>query len=105
MSAPLRLVTILVVLGVAGATACGEAPDGETGMGATDTAMASADTAVVPVWVEDVAAVANAIEQRPGAVDSVLGAHGMTRSRFDSLIYVVAADPTLTEAYQAARAR
>lgn len=106
MSAPLRLGTMLAVLGVAG-LACGETPDREAGMDAPDTAMApaSADTAAVPAWVEDVAAVADAIEQRPGAVDSVLEAHGMTRARFDSLIYVVAADPTLTAAYQAARGR
>lgn len=64
-----------------------------------------ADTAAVPEWVADVATVANAIEAQPGAADSILAAHDMTRAAFDSLVYEVAADPTLTAAYEEARTR
>jgi hypothetical protein len=83
----LRILPTLALL--AAFAACGEAPD----------------TAAVPGWVEDVAAAANAIEERPAAVDSILQAHGMTRVVFDSLIYEVAADPALTAAYEEARGR
>jgi hypothetical protein len=83
----LRILPTLALL--AAFAACGEAPD----------------TAAVPDWVEDVAAAANAIEERPTAVDSILQASGMTRVVFDSLIYEVAADPELTAAYEEARGR
>lgn len=75
--------------------ACGEAPEQEP----------AADTVVVAEWVDDVAAVADAIEARPGAIDSILQANDMTREQLDSLLYEVAADPTLTQAYQRARGR
>lgn len=78
--------------------ACGDAPEQTEGEPA-------ADTMAVPEWVDDVAAVANAIEARPGAIDSVLQANDMTREQLDSLLYEVAADPMLTQAYQAARGR
>lgn len=76
--------------------ACGEAPDEQE---------PAADTVAVPGWVDDVAAVADAIEARPGAIDSILQANDMTREQLDSLLYEVAADPTLTQAYQRARGR
>lgn len=76
--------------------ACGEVPDEQE---------PAADTVAVPEWVDDVAAVADAIEARPGAVDSILQANDMTREQLDSLLYEVAADPTLTQAYQRARGR
>lgn len=76
--------------------ACGEAPDEQE---------PAADTVAVPEWVDDVAAVADAIEARPGAIDSILQANDMTREQLDSLLYEVAADPTLTQAYQRARGR
>lgn len=78
--------------------ACGDAPEQTEGEPA-------ADTMAVPEWVDEVAAVANAIEARPGASDSILQANDMTREQLDSLLYEVAADPTLTQAYQAARGR
>ena len=77
------------------AAGCGDAPD--TG----DEAV----TPAAPAWVDSVAAVADAIEARPGAADSILGAHGMRRARLDSLLYEIAADPALTAAYQEARGR
>lgn len=39
------------------------------------------------------------------AADSILAAHDMSRARLDSLLYRIAGDPALTEAYQAARNR
>ncbi|MFO7892561.1 MAG: hypothetical protein R6U63_02405 [Longimicrobiales bacterium] len=76
-------------------TACGDTADRP----------AETEEAAVPGWVDNVAAAANAIQLQPEATDSILAAHGMTRMVFDSLIYEVAADPALTDAYQEARGR
>lgn len=86
-------------------TACGgseERPPAEADAPAADTAAVSV---VVPEWVAPVAAVANAIEARPAAADSILAANGMTREEFESRLFEIAADPMLTEAYEGARAR
>jgi hypothetical protein len=76
-------------------TACGDTADRP----------AEADETAVPAWIDHVAAAANDIQARPQAADSILAAYGMTRMVFDSLIYEVAADPALTDAYQEARGR
>lgn len=79
------------------ALGCGDAPETEAD---TEATLESA-----PAWVDTVAMVADAVEARPGAVDSVLSAHGMTRARLDSLLYEIAGDPALTAAYREARGR
>lgn len=68
-----------------------------------DTADQPGEEEAVPTWVTDVAAVADAVEAQPAAADSILRAHDMTRATLDSLLYEIAADPTLTAAYQDAR--
>lgn len=95
MPRPLVPTTLLFVL----LTGCGQGSDR-----AADTEQTSAAESV-PSWVDRVAAVARAIEQRPSAADSILAANDMTRAAFDSLIYEVAADPALTAAYEASRRR
>lgn len=62
-----------------------------------------ASTRRIPNWLHDVASVVIAIESQPGAADSILGEHGLTRTAFEALIYDVAADPDLTAAYEEAR--
>jgi hypothetical protein len=44
-------------------------------------------------------ATAQAIQAKPTAADSILGAHGLTRAGFDSLMYDIAADPALARSY------
>ena len=56
-----------------------------------------------PEFVAQVAAIAQAITQDPAAADSILEAAEMTRARFDSLMFEVALNPDLTEAFEAAR--
>lgn len=46
--------------------------------------------------------VARAIEANPTALDSILAAHGLTRSGLDSLMYAIAADSVKAAAYSAA---
>lgn len=62
-----------------------------------------ASTRRIPDWLHDVASVVIAIESQPGAADSILGEHGLTRTAFEALIYDVAADAELTAAYEEAR--
>ncbi len=50
--------------------------------------------------VAQAVAVARAVEANPGAADSILAAHGLTRAAFDSLLYVIAADPAKAAAYE-----
>ncbi len=49
--------------------------------------------------VDRAVATAQAIQAKPAAADSILAAHGLTRAGFDSLMYEVAADPALAQAY------
>lgn len=69
------------------AAACSRSDEGAAG-GAT--AMTAVDRAV---------AVARAIQATPAAADSILGAHGLTRDGFDSLMYAIAADSALARVY------
>lgn len=84
--------------------ACGDATDrpSDADLPATETETAAP---AVPEWVQRVAMVANAIEDRVVAADSILAANDMTRSEFESRLYDIAADPVLTAAYEGARAR
>jgi hypothetical protein len=59
----------------------------------------------LPSWLADVAAAGAAIERRPSAADSILQAHRMTRATFNARLCEVAAEPTLTAAYQKARGK
>lgn len=78
---------------------CADAPAPEPAVD-QDQSAAAAD---IPGWVTDLAAVARAIEEAPNSADSILAAAEMSRARFDSLVYEVAADPALTAAFEAAR--
>ena len=89
----MALALSLVILVMA---ACGDA----RAPGADESAALDA-----PAWVDDVADVASAIRDQPSATDSILTAHDMTRAELDSLLYEIAADPALTDAYQNSRER
>ncbi len=85
-----RIRFVALATGLTLAAACSR-PGGESaGAGGGASAMAAVDHAV---------AAANAIRANPAAADSILAAHGLTRARFDSLMYEVAADPALARAY------
>jgi hypothetical protein len=47
--------------------------------------------------------VAAGIDAAPAAADSVLQANGLTRAAFDSLIYRISSDSTLSKQYNAGR--
>jgi len=70
------------------AAACGRPEEARTAGGVY--AMTPVDHAV---------AAAPAIQANPGSTDSILAAHGLTRARFDALMYEVAVDSALARAY------
>jgi hypothetical protein len=84
MNAPLRRLALGTALILA--AACGRS-DGRT---AGASAMTPVDRAV---------AVAQAIQARPTAADSILAAHGLTRDGFDALLYDIAADSAWARTY------
>ena len=47
--------------------------------------------------------VAEGIQAAPASADSVLSANGLTRPGFDSLLYKIAADSTLSAQYAAGK--
>ena len=95
-----QLRSILTALLLAAAVAaCGDAPD------QADEDRIEIRTEEIPEWVIEVAVVADEIEARPAAADSILIAHDMTRAELDSLLYVIAEDTILIGAYRDARDR
>jgi len=48
-------------------------------------------------------AITGEIESNPERAEEILEEHGMTEEAFDELMYRIAADPALREAYNAAR--
>jgi hypothetical protein len=93
--------TMLALVALA---ACGDSTDRPVDGDLPETE-AGAEAPAVPDWVTRVAAVANAIEGRPAATDSILAANDMTRDEFESRLYDIAADPALTAVYEGARVR
>jgi len=94
MNAHIRRWAMLAALSVAAACGRSEAPAAE--------APRVVDTESGGVSLADLdrsVTVARAIRVTPGAADSILAAHGLTRPGFDSLLYAIAADSALARAY------
>lgn len=74
----------------------GCASSGGSGAGAgTEPARAGAQ----PSKVDTAAAIARAMKADPDRADEVLQRYGMTEQQFEDLMYEIAADPEMSEAY------
>ena len=62
-------------------------------------ATAAADDTPGDAGVQHAAGIARGVNANPGAVDSVLAAHGTTAAELDSLMYEIAADSARAAAY------
>jgi hypothetical protein len=60
---------------------------------------AAADDTPGDAGVQRAAGIARGVNANPGAVDSVLAAHGTTAAELDSLMYEIAADSARAAAY------
>jgi len=94
MNARIRGLALLAALTLAAACGRPEAPPAEAAE-AMDTESGGVSLADLDRSVT----VAQAIRATPGAADSILAAHGLTRPGFDSLMYAIAADSALARAY------
>ncbi len=86
---------MMVVLGavVVAVVACSNARDEHSG----------GSQAAVPERVRLAVLIARAVEENPAAAESLLTAYGLTPQAYDSLMYEIAADPTLTLAFDRER--
>lgn len=82
----------LLVLSALALAACG-----------TKTEAPATEAPAVSAEVTMALAVAAGIDAAPAAADSVLTANGLTRTGFDSLLYRIASDSTLSKQYNAGR--
>ena len=74
--------------------------------GSADKSPASGGTApAIPEKAAKAARLAKELEANPDDADAILQRHGMTQQQFEDLMYEIAADETLSEAYARARAR
>jgi hypothetical protein len=85
---------LIAVLGLAGTIACDDADAGET----TPAAETPRDPA------KRAAAIATELKASPDNAEQVLAKHDLTIEEFERLMYEVAADPEMSEAYQVALA-
>lgn len=60
-------------------------------------------TEVAATKVKAAVAVAREISADPEHADEILARHGLDREKLDAMMYEIAADPALTDAYMAAR--
>lgn len=90
-----RLIVVPMMLAALGA--CGGADREETP--AADSAAAPVAASPRDADVELAVMVYRGIEASPGAVDSVLAAHGVTEAGLDSLMYRIASDSARAAAY------
>jgi hypothetical protein len=73
------------------------------GSGSRDTAETAAEAPAGASVEARAASIADAIEARPTAADSILAANGMDLESFEALMFEIAADEQRTAAFQAAR--
>ena len=89
------------------AAGCGGSSTGEatTEQASTTPAGGAAQTGAPTVeQAREAGAIARAIEAEPGRTSQILGEHHTTQEAFERLIVEIAKDPTLSEAYEQARA-
>ncbi len=99
-----KIISPIAIVFVFALVACGGAERGEVAETAASAA-AEIEGAATADWVDQMAAVANAIESQPAAVDSILSANSMTAAQFDSLLYVIAADAELSARFEGLRTK
>lgn len=96
--------TLILACAAALVAACaGGAREGAEQEAEETAAPASATAPGLPPDVQLAVNVARALDAAPASADSILTAHGLTRSGLDSLMYAIAADSAKTAAYTAAR--
>jgi hypothetical protein len=89
----LWIVLALVLTGCAG-----ETPDADRASSESTTSVSNDDL------VTRAAEITKAMNADPSAVERILETHGVTPEEFEEMMYEIAADPALSQAYEAALA-
>lgn len=84
----------LIILSAVALAACGEKPEAQPEMPAAPTMSAEVTLALT---------VSEGIQAAPAMADSILQANGLTRAGFDSLLFKISTDSTLSAQYNAGR--
>jgi hypothetical protein len=87
-----------IVLALALTGCAGETTDADRASGDSTTSVSTDDL------VTRAAEITKAMDADPAAVESILETHGVTPEEFEEMMYEIAADPALSEAYEAALA-
>jgi ABC-type glycerol-3-phosphate transport system substrate-binding protein len=96
----LILISLLLLL----AFGCGGTTETDVGAEATTADAGTEETTTTDTTkAEEAGAIAKEIAGNPDGADGILTSHDTTQAKFEELLYEIAADPVLTEAYQAAR--
>ena len=84
------------------ATGCSRSSS--TGDGSTQSEAPPASSGVPSVeQAREAGAIARAIESEPNRMSEILSEHGMTAESLENLMFEIARDPKLSEAYEAAK--
>jgi hypothetical protein len=88
---------------IIGIVAAGCTSSSSNGDGSTESAATPATGAPTVEQAREAGTIARTIESEPGRVSEILAEHGMTAESLDNLIFEIAKDPKLTEAYEDAK--
>jgi hypothetical protein len=83
------------------ATGCSSSSS--TGDGSTESAAPPAAGAPTVEQAREAGTIARAIESEPNRMSEILAEHGMTAEGLENLMFEIAKDPKLTEAYEDAK--
>ena len=83
--------------------AAGCSSSSSNGDGSTESAVMTATGAPTVEQAREAGTIARAIESDPGRASEILAKHGMTAESLDHMIFEIAKDPKLTEAYEDAK--
>ena len=73
------------------------------GGGTTEEAATTVPGAPTVEQAREAGTIARAIESEPNRMSAILAEHGMTAEGFENLMFEIAKDPKLTEAYEEAK--
>lgn len=88
------------LIALAGCSSSGNTASSGPGAGSDSPARATMSSAA-SAKVDKAAAIARAIQARPENADEILRQHNMTEQQYEDLLYEIAADPAMSEAYNA----
>jgi hypothetical protein len=83
--------------------AIGCSSSSSTGDGTTESAAPPASGAPTVEQAREAGTVARAIQDEPNRMSAILAEHGMTAESFENMIFEIAKDPKLTDAYEDAK--